>query len=169
VIRLEVALALLGAACARPRHLVMAEPGTARPGASVDASRSTQAPVHEPARTGTWRGEGTQSDGQRWPLVVRWDAGESDPCGRVEYPSVGCRGTLTCRTPNGWDVVDEHIERGPCLDGGTFRFLVVGDAVEWTWQQQGGATNDSRLTARGTLRRQNGADEPSSVWEEDEE
>lgn len=170
--RLAVAC-LVAAGCARPVELVTAPLGTR---SSVhDAGIVERARATVESQIGSWSGTGKQSDGRQWPLRVELTA-EAGRCGTIVYPTVPCRGVWVCSeavSADGWRQAIEAIDSGACIDGGTFRYRIRGDAMEWSWSKLGATANEESLTARGVLSR-NGtdgddADTATPDWDSDDE
>ncbi len=168
----------ISAGCTRPVQLVMAPVGAR--GAAEDAGPPRVARnrgAEETSLLGSWSGSGLQSDGGHWPVRVELTA-LSGRCATITYPSVPCRGVWLCEgeaSADGWREAHETIESGACIDGGTFRYRVRSESLEWTWfKASAGRRNDEdSLTARGVLTRSNAPseDENSKSWilEEEEE
>ncbi len=121
---------------------------------------------------GTWKGTGTQNDGDRWPMRVELTA-LSGRCAIITYPSVPCHGVWLCEaqeSADGWREAREKIESGACIDGGTFRYRQRGESLEWTWYKVGSAkrTEADDLKAQGTLTRTDDGDTSDENWVIDE-
>ena len=159
-------------ACARPVQIVQAPMGSAVAAPSADPAPSSGTRGAFRPQTGTWTGRGRQSDGRDWPVKVELTA-ETGRCGTIVYPTVPCRGTWTCSettAPDGWREAVESIQSGHCIDGGTFRYRLRDDSIEWTWSKADG----QNLTAHGVLTRNDEPDDGESAakgvdWDSDEE
>lgn len=138
------------AACSRPVQLVTAPVGTA---SSVqDAGIVARRSVPAESQLGTFVGTGVQSDGHSWPLRVELTE-TTGRCATVAYSSVPCQGFWTCKSvpaADGFREATETITSGHCIDGGTFRYRIQDDSLEFSWNK-----SDEHLTARGTLTRSN--------------
>ena len=103
--------------------------------------------------TGTWSGEGRQwDDGDRtrepsatWPLRLTLNAAGT-PSGSVDYPTLGCGGTLEYVGPNrdagaqpGDMVFLEKLTYGTesCADGGTVLLRPSGRDLIYAWAIDG--------------------------------
>lgn len=159
------ALLLALVACSRPVQLVYAPTGE-RAKSLHDAGVVAPSSAAEP--TGIFTGTGMQSDGHGWPVRIELTSAMGR-CARISYPSVPCEGVWTCldgESIDGHREAVESIRSGHCIDGGTFRYRVRGDALEFTWRKAG-----ESLTARGTLTRSEAAepaDDDDGDFEEDE-
>lgn len=168
------ALAAAGSvvACHRPVALVQAPMAAAVGSSAIASPLAPVRPTLERPATGTWTGVGTQSDGRKWPVRVELTAA-SGSCGTIVYPTVPCRGTWTCAEgvqPDGWREAVESIQSGSCIDGGTFRYRLRGESLEWSWSKDDG----QNLTARGVLTRNDDARDRDPAaknpdWDSDEE
>jgi len=79
---------------------------------------------------GHWSGQGRQSDGIEWRIVVDVHSAHRR-CASVFYPDVGCGGFWECsETSDGELHGIEHITRGRdrCIDG-EFTAQITGDGV----------------------------------------
>lgn len=103
--------------------------------------------------TGTWAGEGRQWDsGDRsqepdavWPLRITLNA-DGTPSGSIDYPSLGCGGSLEYVGPNsamdaqaGDMVFRETLTYGTdaCADGGTVLLRPSGRDLIYAWAIDG--------------------------------
>jgi hypothetical protein len=109
------------------------------PSAVADTPPPTLA-TDDPFR-GTWEGEGVQSDGQRWRMVVEL-RGTKGVCGTVDYPTIPCAAEWHC---TGGDAAGnvEAVERltsgqSSCVDGGTMSMRITDSGqLDWSWQGSG--------------------------------
>lgn len=108
------------------QRLPQAEPVTP-PLAVISASASM---------VGTWRGQGHQvpagSSGD-WSIVMTIESAG----GSIEYPSLGCGGTLTQISNNGslgqYREHITHVSAVNCIDGGLITVNSVDGELSWTW------------------------------------
>jgi len=100
--------------------------------------------------TGVWRGTGTQSPPGRdpeWTIVMT--IGDQD--GSIEYPSLGCGGTLTQLSRDGKSAeFRETITYGKdrCIDGGTITVSVVNGNLSWSYV---GSSHGTQFTANAKV------------------
>jgi hypothetical protein len=88
---------------------------------------------------GSWEGTGRRQPvsmtDDPWRMVAEIENTETGPCGRVQYPSLGCRGIWVCQP--GFDgrilVARERITEGSaCVDGGVIEMELLDDGtLEW--------------------------------------
>lgn len=147
----------ISAGCTRPVQLVMAPAGARGAADAAGPPLVARKGNADASVLGSWSGTGLQSDGGRWPLSVELTS-LSGRCATISYPSVPCRGVWLCEgeaSADGWREARETIESGACIDGGTFRYRVRGDSLEWTWfkASAGRRSDEDSLTARGLLTR----------------
>ncbi len=102
---------------------------------------TTSSPIGAGGCVGHWQGTGVQPGYPPWPidLVVTESAGNA--CGTIEYPSLGCGGTLSsCNLVNGATVVTEiytHTSAN-CAPPGNITATCSGATMTWTWTGSGG-------------------------------
>lgn len=102
---------------------------------------------------GSWRGQGEQSDGSSWDMVLQVTSHRPGKCATIHYPSSGCSGYWECTS--GFDGVQldavEHITKGRdrCIDHVDVQLVVDegGRTVSFY-----AVTGD--ITAEGRLARQ---------------
>ena len=77
------------------------------------------------ATSEAWAGILQEQGGRAIPVrLSRANSGSGTADFRIEYPSIGCSGSLVAlRTAQGGTVLEERIERGPCLSG---RLVTLG-------------------------------------------
>ncbi len=94
------------------------------------------------ACAGHWTGNGIQPGYPPWPIDLNVTPSTGEPCGTIEYPSLGCGGQLTtCGTlPNGESSFTEVYTHttASCSPAGTIHASCVGATMTWTWEGQGG-------------------------------
>jgi len=93
-------------------------------------------------------GVGRDSGGPPWTIDMVITAPEGPDCGRIEYPSLGCGGTLhDCRREDGAILIREHYTHNPgtCAPAGRLEIRCQGDTLDWRW--------DGQETVRTTLTR----------------
>jgi len=132
------------------------KPPAERPPVSVIVAEAPPEPASEPELVadtppqavatddpwrGTWEGEGVQSDGQRWRMVVQL-RGSDGVCGTVEYPTIPCAAEWHCtgRDASGNVEAVERLTSGQslCVDGGSMTMRVTDSGqLDWSWQGSG--------------------------------
>jgi hypothetical protein len=111
------------------------------------------APAPGQTLSGQWCGEADQ-DGpgdyrSRWSATLVLNG----PAGRMDYPSLGCGGTLTFERAEGRvDFYRERIDYGGerCIDGGLIGVQSLDASVRWEWNGSG-ATATAVLSAKCQL------------------
>ena len=79
----------------------------------------------------------------RYVATLRLDG----PAGAMDYPTLGCNGTVTFISRSGdTSVYRENITHGPCIDGGAISVQPAKGGLVWTWTAAG-------VTARGRFYR----------------
>src|SRR5690606_21172208 len=101
---------------------------------AADLIREAAAASASEALTGTWTGSGNETrDGAEstsYPVVMRISEGG----GSIDYPSLGCGGSLTALSASGEEArFREHITYGECVDGGTIEVKLSGGKLDWRW------------------------------------
>ena len=92
------------------------------------------------ALIGVWRGVGRQVPAgvqAEWTIVMTITAAG----GKIDYPSLGCGGTLTQLSRNAASAeFHETITygRNACIDGGTITVRLFNGNLSWTWIGQSG-------------------------------
>ena len=87
------------------------------------------------ALIGVWRGVGRQVPAgvqAEWTIVMTITAAG----GKIDYPSLGCGGTLTQLSRNAASAeFHETITygRNACIDGGTITVKLTDDGLTWAW------------------------------------
>ncbi len=116
---------------------------------------ATLAGSSAPSQTlsGQWCGEAEQTGPgdyrSRWSATLVLE----ESMGRMDYPSLGCGGTLTFERAEGRvDFYRERITYGRerCIDGGLVGVQSLQASVHWEWNGSG-ATATAALTARCQL------------------
>jgi hypothetical protein len=83
---------------------------------------------------GTWTGSGHQTGGGGEPSSYQVVMRISANGGSVDYPSLGCGGSLTALSSAGDEAkFKERIVYGECLDGGTIDVKLNGGKLDWKW------------------------------------
>jgi hypothetical protein len=94
---------------------------------------------------GGWHGVGLQVG--RNGVQSTWDIDlrvRADITSRIEYPSLGCAGTLHELRRLGDEIeFREEITSGDCIDGGRMVVRLMNDRVWWFWYQPGGGDADA--------------------------
>ncbi|MFO0687002.1 MAG: hypothetical protein U0234_33365 [Sandaracinus sp.] len=123
---LLLGIALLGGCCFAPTS-----------GAGLGTSSSIAAG----GCLGHWQGTGVQPGYPPWPIDLVVTESAANACGTIEYPSLGCGGTLTsCNLVNGATTVSEIYTHttGNCSPPGTITATCSGATMTWTWTGVGG-------------------------------
>ena len=86
---------------------------------------------------GTWRGTVDQPGYGSYEVVMTLDSADG---GTIEYPSLGCGGSLSGEGSGGTYQYRETITHGlinsegkGCITGGSIRVVLQGDGVFWEW------------------------------------
>jgi hypothetical protein len=88
------------------------------------------------ACVGHWAGTGRNSGGPPWSIDMNVTATNGPVCGTIEYPSLGCGGTLiNCTTRSGQTtfVEDYSHNAGRCAPDGTIVARCARGRMQWTW------------------------------------
>ncbi len=102
------------------------------------AAISTTAPAPAPpSMVGTWRGQGHQipklGGAGEWSIVMTIESAG----GSIEYPSLGCGGTLTLISNDGslaqYREHITHMTGSTCIDGGLITVNSVKGVLAWAW------------------------------------
>jgi serine/threonine-protein kinase len=144
--RLVVALvavavaAFFGAAGVAAGLVLLATENRAAPPATPRADASPPATGAD-RFAGQWRGEGRQSDGTTWPVVLELTGAAPGTCGTIIYPPLSCRGVWVC-SPGAGAVLraTEHIVpgSGPCATGMTIEASIDRDGhLAWRGEARG--------------------------------
>lgn len=96
---------------------------------------------------GTWSGRATQSDGQRYGVVIEFIPGSPDPA--INYPELSCGGRLRFqgRQAESYTYI-ERITTGAfrCTDGGTVFLTPRGGTIEFYWTKPDGRSSSVSAT-----------------------
>jgi hypothetical protein len=117
---------------------------------AADLIREAAAASASEALTGTWTGSGNETrDGAEstsYPVVMRISEGG----GSIDYPSLGCGGSLTALSASGEEArFREHITYGECVDGGTIEVKLSGGKLDWRWSGGDGVVVTAELESTG--------------------
>lgn len=128
VLVLLVALGAVADAAPPPLRYPAPAPPPVRPPPTVQRQAG--------ACLGRWVGAGQGASGSPWTIDMVVTAVEGDACGTIEYPSLGCGGTLLrCHVEQGVLVLREYYTHNPgtCAPAGTIRARCEGDQMSWQW------------------------------------
>ena len=117
-------------------------------GAGSAAAQNSPSSTIARSFQGSWKGEGSQSDGGEWTIALTLaDGRRGTVVGTITYPSLACGGDLVLRDADRGHVeVLERITFGDCLDNGVIIFSPSGGGLDFDWRGEG-------VTARGKLAR----------------
>lgn len=88
---------------------------------------------------GTWEGTGKQHNSGEWPIWISITGGKTgEAIGRVQYPSLGCSGSLYLLEANDNQLVlTEKIESGwRCVTTGTLWLTFAGEWIDYYWDNE---------------------------------
>jgi hypothetical protein len=118
--------------------------------AAPSAAQAQPPAVGHAGMIGGWHGVGMQVGPggvqSTWDITLRIRA---DITSRIEYPSLGCKGTLHEEKRSATEIeFREQIDTGLCIDGGKLTVRLVDNRVWWFWRGQDGTVDASAVLYR---------------------